>query len=483
MDRIDARLPRPLHGTAATRRIEHAAQATLPPHALMQRAGLAVARLALALAPHAQRVWIACGPGNNGGDGFEAALHLQAWGKAPVVTWLGDDTRAPADALASLARARAAGVRFADEPPVLTAHDLAIDALLGLGTTRAPEGRLLAAIGRLNAGPAPVLAIDLPSGLDGDHGTGHGSEAIVRARHTLSLLTLKPGLFTAQGRDAAGDIWFDDLGCAPVEAAEAWLIGAPPAIARAHATHKGSFGDVVVVGGAPGMAGAALLAGTAALHAGAGRVLVGLLDPGAAALDAGQPELMLRNPESLDYASATVVCGCGGGEAVKPHLPLVLAEARALVLDADALNAVAADAALVPMLQARAAHGQPTVLTPHPLEAARLLGRSTAEVQAHRLDAARALAERFGCTVVLKGSGTVVAAPGRPLGINPTGNARLATAGTGDVLAGLVGARLAAGLDAFDAACAAVQAHGMAADRWPTGIALTAGALARSLGA
>ncbi|MGV3572487.1 MAG: NAD(P)H-hydrate dehydratase [Ramlibacter sp.] len=473
MQRVTPDRPWPLHDVAAIRRLEQAAPAALPPHTLMQRAGLAVARLALAVAPHAGTIWVACGPGNNGGDGFEAALHLRQWGKDAVATWTGDAARLPDDARRSLERARAAGVAFAAEPPA--EWQLAIDALLGIGATRAPEGALRAAIERMNAGPAPVLAIDVPSGLAADTGAG---TVTVRATHTLSLLALKPGLFTASGRDAAGAVWFDAIGVAgDAQPPCAWLTTAPLETARAHASHKGSYGDVAVIGGAPGMAGAALLAGRAALHRGAGRVFVGLLDPQAAAVDVAQPDLMLRAWDTLDLHAMAVACGCGGGDAVRAALPRVMAQAARLVLDADALNAVAADPQLQSLLQSRGRRA-PTVLTPHPLEAARLLGRGTGEVQADRLQAARALAQRFASVVVLKGSGTVIAAPDGSLRINPTGNARLATAGTGDVLAGMIAARLAHGEDAFAAASGAVYSHGLAADRWAPDEPLTASALA-----
>ena len=483
MQRITAATAAPLFGTAASRRIERAAAAVLPAHALMQRAGLAVARLAMAVAPHARTIWIACGPGNNGGDGFEAAAQLQRRGFAPVVTRIGDDARLPADARASLQRARDAGVQFADAPP---AHaDLAVDALLGLGAGRAPQGRMADWLRRMHAGATPVLGIDLPSGLDADTGVLPLDLLPLPAapaegrRLCLSLLTLKPGLFTAMGRDAAGELWFDDLGVAPgAEPATARLPGAPAAVPRRHATHKGSYGDVAVIGGAPGMAGAALLAASAALHGGAGRVYVAPLDEGLAPLDPAQPELMFRRVEALDLPALTVVCGCGGGDAVRDLLPRVLDASAALVLDADALNAIAADAVLQRRLGARAA--RPTVLTPHPLEAARLLGIGTAEVQADRLRAARELAQRFGATVVLKGSGTIVAAPDETPVINPTGNARLATAGTGDVLAGMIGAALARGVAPMEASSQAVWRHGERADHWPAAQPLTAGALARA---
>ncbi len=475
MQRITPDRPWPLFDIAATRRIEQATTPTLPPHALMQRAGLAVARLALALAPHARTVWIACGPGNNGGDGLEAALQLQRWGKAPHVSWLGDESQAPADALASLERARQTGVSISREPP--PGWDLAIDALLGIGAARAPRGDMAQWIAQMNATAAPVLAVDIPTGLDADTGCGMS----LRASHTLTLLTLKPGLFTASGRDAAGEVWYDDLDVLPHHVAPTALLSsvAPP-MPRRHASHKGSYGDVAVIGGGPGMGGAALLAGSAALHGGAGRVFVALLDPGILAVDATQPELMLRPWDSLDLSAMSVACGCGGGEAVRCVLPRVIATARALVLDADALNAIAADPQLQSLLKARAARtGRATVITPHPLEAARLLGRTSAEVQADRLAAASELARRFSCVAVLKGSGSIIAAPGELPLINTTGNALLATAGTGDVLAGMIAARLALGLPALAAAQQAVHAHGACADRWPAGAALTASKLAR----
>ena len=477
MQRITPQRRWPLHSVAATRRSEQAVATNLPGHLLMERAGLAVARLALALAPHAQSCWIACGPGNNGGDGLEAAMHLQRWDKSPHVTWLGAEATAPADARASFARARAVGLVIHDEPPL--AWDFAIDALLGIGASRAPEGRLAEWIARLNAGASPVLAVDVPSGLDADT----GARDAVRASHTLSLLTLKPGLFTASGRDACGQIWFDDLGVVTARddhEPTAWLSAPTPASARLHASHKGSYGDVAVIGGAPGMAGAALLAATAALHSGAGRVFVSLLDSDALSVDAGQPELMLRPWDSLDLGQMSVACGCGGGEAIRAVLPRILSSARAIVLDADALNAIAGDARLQTLLEQRSGRpGLRTVITPHPLEAARLLSCSTANVQADRLAATNGLAQRFGCVAVLKGSGSITAAPDRSPVINFTGNASLATAGTGDVLAGMIAARLASGATAFDAACEGVHAHGAIADAWPKDQPLTASGLAR----
>ncbi len=509
MQRISSATSHPLFSIAATRQFEQRAATGLPAHTLMQRAGLSVARLSLALAPHAQCIWIACGPGNNGGDGFEAALHLHQWGKKVVVTWTGlpdHKTSAPPDAEAARARALAAGVKIAKEPP--PAFDFCIDALLGIGARLDPTraGNLLMTewLALMQASPAARLSVDVPSGLDADTGAATLIAACARSPWAggifcLSLLTLKAGLFTAQGRDAAGEVWFDALGVFPPAdvAPCARLLGANQVqrAARsslAHASHKGSFGDVAVIGGESTprshMSGAALLAARAALHTGAGRVFVALLGAPAEpqlTVDVMQPELMFRSVDALDMKRQVIVCGCGGGDAVKTVLAKVLSTAVRAVLDADALNAISSDAQLQALLQARHSRGYSTVLTPHPLEAARLLGNEVAQVQVSRLTAASQLAERFQCVVVLKGSGTVITAPGTVPAINSTGNALLATAGTGDVLAGMVGAGLACNVQGTDedlsAVCAAVFTHGQIAGLWALnkpGQALTASLLA-----
>lgn len=462
--------PWPLHDAAASRQAEQAALAGHAPQALMAMAGLAVARLATALAPHAQHVQVWAGPGNNGGDGLVAARHLHAAGRSVQVNLVAPSGKPPADAAAALAQAVAAGVSVVQGAEAGPA-DLVIDALLGLGMRRAPEGPLAQAITAVNRARCPVLAVDLPSGLHPDTGMALGEHA-VRASATLALLSLKPGCFTGQGRDLAGDVWLDtlDVDAGP---AGAWLSGRPAEAERRHASHKGSHGDVVVVGGAPGMVGAAWLAARAALAAGAGRVYCSPLDGGVSLLDGTQPALMGHHawwtgpPATL--AGATVACGCGGGDEVRAALPALLSSVPRLVLDADALNAIAVDTALQQLLQQRAARGRQTLLTPHPLEAARLLQLDSAAVQADRIAAARSLAARYGCTVLLKGSGTVIAAPGERPWINATGNAALATAGSGDVLAGWAAGLWAQRLQAtaLDIAVAAAWQHGRAADLWP----------------
>ena len=501
---LAASADQPLFDDAATRRMEQRAAAALPAHALMARAGVALLRLARAVAPHARRAWVAAGPGNNGGDGLVLATWLHRAGVDVSVTLVArSEGRAPpADAAWALAEARAAGVRLRVDMPDTAERaqlDLAVDALLGFGQSRAPDGALAKAIEALNDIAAPVLAVDAPTGLATDTGRQLG-DTCVRATHTLALLTAKPGLVTGAGREQCGTLWFDDLGVTPQhdDAPAATLTARHAVIAclprRRHDANKGSFGDVHVAGGAAGMVGASLLAAHAASLAGAGRVLVHAHSSdagGVLPVDVRHPELMLRPVAELQAAirgnaKATVVAGCGGGDDVHAELPGCLSNAARLVLDADALNAIARDTGLRAHVRARGTRGSATILTPHPLEAARLLGSSAAEVQADRLAAARKLASDLQAVVVLKGSGTLIAAPDGRVAVNPTGDARLATAGTGDVLAGWTGglwsaqpARDDALAQAFEVARAAAWIHGQATalapgDRLP----LVAGELA-----
>lgn len=497
MRRIDSAQPETLYGAEATRAIERAATAALPPYSLMALAGLSVAQLTRALAPHARCIWIACGPGNNGGDGLVAATHLhrqaQATGGAwrVVVTLCAEENRSPPDAAHALVQARAAGVQLAGEQPA--DFDFAVDALLGIGTLRPPEGRLAEHALVLQQTSHPVLCVDLPSGLHADTGIhlrGAAPQRLPGPRHTLALLTLKPGLFTADGRDQAGDVWFDDLGITPPPGVPALALLNGQSLnpnqpsGRAHASHKGSHGEVLVIGGqsirvnGSGMTGAAILAARAALYSGAGRVYVGLLagDSGTQSpgWDPACPELMFRHIDGLMQGDllqqASVVCGCGGGSAIAAVLPRALASARRLVLDADALNTIALDSQLQTQLRHRSERGWTTVLTPHPLEAARLLGTTTMAVMTDRLAAARQLSNDFNALCVLKGSGSVICAPGQTPLINPSGNAALATAGTGDVLAGMIGSALAMERLESDRALQrvadAVFQHGWLADQW-----------------
>ena len=465
---------------------------------LMKQAGLATAQLALAMAPHAQRIWVAAGPGNNGGDGLEAAMHLHRWGKSVHVSLMVPAANLPANAHAAWLRAQTAGVQITSDLPTewlaeMVPQDLCIDALLGIGATRPLSAGMQTWVKAINQCKAKVLAIDAPTGLAPDSGQllGGPTDAAlcVQADQTLTFIAAKPGLFMGHGRDASGQLWLESLGHTSTSSSktipqQAWLNTPQASLPKRHASHKGSHGDVAVIGGEAmaasgmGMTGAAVLAASAALHAGAGRVILSLLSGQATQI--APPDVMQREWQHLDLEKLHVVCGCGGGQAVQSVMPEVLRRSAQLVLDADGLNALTQDDRLQAGLRQRAS-AQPSVITPHPLEAARLLQISTTQVQNDRLKAAQNLSDRFQCTVVLKGSGTVITAPGQTPRINTTGNGRLAIGGTGDVLAGLIGARMARGISAFEAACMAVAQHGQLADDWPEAYALTASRLAERL--
>ena len=501
MKKIDWQTPLALMDVAQTRQLESlAAGRTAECLNLMAQAGLAIAKLALATHPFAKCYWIFCGPGNNGGDGLEAATHLHLWGQTVrVVLWQPEKKR-PLDATQALQKVKALGIAIQDQlPKSMSPHDVCIDALLGIGlrthddnsTATAATLEMDAWIDAIYQYGTDVLAVDVPSGLNANTGQFQTSGVGVHrhATHTLQLLTAKPGCLTAMGRDACGMLWLDTLGCddlQPSMPAAAQLNFKVPGPNKAlHASHKGTYGDVTIIGGESieergmGMTGAVDLAASAALHAGAGRVMACYVSANAKTVQTSPrwPEIMLRDFAALQLRNGVMVCGCGGGLAVVKVLPKVLQESSQLLLDADAINAIAKDPWLRELLQQRAAKQLTTVITPHPLEAARLLNTDSATVQHDRLHAAQKLADDLKCTVVLKGSGTVIAKTHQTPVINPTGNARLATGGTGDVLAGLLGARLAQGMPEFEAACAAVFEHGEAADHCDLST-LTAGKLA-----
>lgn len=481
-----------LYSIAQIRAIEQAALAALPPGTLMQRAGAAVARAARQLlsSPSSQaRILVAAGPGNNGGDALEAAALLAGEGHEVHIVMPVMPDSAPPDARRALDKARQSRARFLPAESLLneSGWDLLIDGLFGIGAARPIEGTYAALVDYLNAQSCPCLAIDVPSGLDADHGTIIGAAAgiAVRARATLSFIADKPGLHTAQGRDHAGKVIIDTLEIdeslypAPLARLNRPTLFSHLASPRSHASHKGSYGNLTIVGGASGMGGAVLLAARMGAMAGAGRVYAGFIES-VPAFDPLHPELMCREADTLLLSSGAVVAGPGLGQSrhANDALARVLASELPAVLDADALNLIAAEPALQQKTRQRRA---PTLLTPHPLEAARLLGTSAANVQADRLGAARELAAFFLSTVILKGSGTVIADPEGQLVINTTGNPALATAGTGDVLSGLCGSLMAQQWPVWEAALAAVWLHGAAADKMVdegTGpIGITAGEL------
>ncbi|WP_423035945.1 NAD(P)H-hydrate dehydratase [Undibacterium sp. Di26W] len=464
---------------------------------LMQKAGLAAANLAteLLVQSHAPppvqapakilKVLILAGPGNNGGDAFEVAAILSARGHAVYVVQCGDAVNYSSDALSSLHKAQEHKVQWIDAASLATLPAdwaLIIDGLFGIGLKRAPAGNIASLIRDINKLAAetviPLLALDVPSGLNADTGqvTGVDGSAIC-ATHTISFIGNKPGLHTGAGRDYAGQVSVATLDIpanffppirARLNTAKSLQAILQP---RQQNSHKGSYGDVVVIGGASGMVGAAILAARAAQFSGAGRIYCGIPDaaplaplaPPPPPYDSLHPEIMFRLPQELDFNHRHVVIGPGLGmsASVQALLTRAINTAQTLVVDADALNLIAADQTLARLLAARTAA---SLLTPHPLEAARLLQQDVTEVQADRLLAARKLAQQLNAVVVLKGSGSIICEANENLFINTSGNPALASGGTGDVLAGVTGALLAQGCTATEAARIAVWVHGYAAD-------------------
>lgn len=462
----------PIYRTAEIRALEARAAAAPDKPQLMERAGLAAAELARELAGDSgKRIVVFAGPGNNGGDAFVLARHLKQWWFDASVSFSGDQGKLPPDAAAAFEAWSEAGGETTPDLPKPGPCGLIVDGLFGIGLQRDVSGAYAERIAWINeaAGRCRVLALDSPSGLESD--TGRVLGCAVQATHTITFIALKPGLLTLEGPEHCGRLHLArlDLDARALLEPAGHVIGAdaiPAALPRRRLnTHKGDYGSVGVIGGANGMAGAAVLAGRAALKLGAGRVYVGFAGPDVPAYDMVQPELMLRAAGevlALDHLTCLAVGpGLGMAQDAKAHLRAALAKPVALVLDADALNLIAADEALAAALANR---GTPALLTPHPAEAARLLHTTTAQVQHDRLKAATRLAASFRAHVVLKGAGSICAAPDGRWAINTSGNPGMASAGMGDVLTGLTAALLAQGCAPDCALEAAVYLHGAAAD-------------------
>lgn len=496
-------MEQPLHTAAQVQHLEAmlARGHGLPPALLMARAGQALHGALRRHWPQARRVLVLAGAGNNGGDGYALARLLRAEGAQVCVLALAPSRAEPAATQA--AAWLAAGGEVIDWPrasDALPATDVIVDALFGIGLARPVAGAAAALIQACNQSSVPVLAVDVPSGLDAD--TGAVASVAVQATHTLCLLARKRGLYTGRGADQAGAIGFDDLGCgglveAPADngvddsagpdtgllAAGALARWLPP---RRRSAHKGDHGHVLVIGGDLGMAGAVRLTGTAALRAGAGWCSIATRQALAVVLAPDRPELMVHGVEDgaalaslAERASVLAIGpGLGGSGWSRALLAAGLAWAspsssesssalssaslpatgRPLLVDADALNLLAADG---PDAIAWAP-GQ-AVLTPHPGEAARLLGSTVAAVEADRFAAVRALAVSWRCIAVLKGAGTLID-DGRRCRVCAHGNPGMASAGMGDALSGIIAAFLAQGLAPFEAASAGVLAHALAGD-------------------
>lgn len=459
----------PVLTTAELREVEERASG----ERLMERAGRAVAEAARRLATDTGApILVVAGPGNNGGDAWvAAALLAESFHRVIVFDVAGKAPKAP-EARAARDRFSTRGGSVVREWPG-TKPALIVDGLLGIGLTREVEAPISDVIERMNASGVPILAIDIPSGLDSDTGVVHG--IAVRATHTITFIAHKVGLHTGDGLDYRGALELDDLGTAAILGKPRGMLLTPEIVSkwigpRAHNSHKGDFGTLAVIGGNRGMVGAALLAARAGLLCGAGKVRTGLLSPDAPAVDLLHPEIMLGTVDDAMKADV-IVAGPGAGQSPsatsvsmfeRTVLPALINSAKPLVLDADALNAIAFSSSLEGDLASR--KDGSTILTPHPGEAARLLHKDNAAVNGDRLAAALALAKRFKAHVVLKGAGSICASPDGNWCINTTGNPGLASGGSGDVLAGMVGAMLAQGLEPAKALQYAVCLHGAAAD-------------------
>jgi hydroxyethylthiazole kinase-like uncharacterized protein yjeF len=465
-------LPYALYRAAQVREFDRIAiqDFGIPGETLMERAGAAAFARLRERWPAVRDLTVVAGQGNNGGDGLVVARLGREAGLRARVLQVGDPGRFGADARANLERYLALGGEHRPFQRLPRETQLVVDGLFGTGLDRPVDGAWAEAIAAINAHPAPVLALDIPSGLHADTGCILGNA--VRAELTISFIGLKQGLFTGDGPDCCGSVVFDGLevpaavyGWQVLAARRIdWLRFADLLPRRSRTAHKGRFGHVLVVGGDLGMAGAARLAGEAALRTGAGLVSVATRPEHAAALVAGRPELMahgLATPADVQpiLARATVVAlgpGLGRGAWGRALLDSALGAGVPLVVDADALS----------LLAEAPQHRADWVLTPHPGEAARLLGVGTAEIHADRFAAASELQRRYGGVVVLKGAGSIVQGLGaRPPAVCSAGNPGMATGGVGDVLTGIIAGLMAQGLGADDAAEMGVCVHAAAGDR------------------
>lgn len=434
---------------------------------LMLRAGQAAYEHSQTHWPEAQSWLILCGHGNNGGDGYVVARLAQAAGKQ--VTLLACEGEKPLPEEAQSARdawLEAGGEIHAADASWPEKVDLIIDALLGTGINRAPAEPYATLIQQANRHAAPVLSIDMPSGMSAATGSAPGD--VIDATHTLSFIALKPGQITGKARDYIGELNYADLGLS------AYLSGETAPMARFDAcflshwlkprkptSHKGNQGRLLVVGGDAGTAGAIRMTSEAALRTGSGLVRVLTHKDNIAPILTARPEIMVdeltdeRLSEALEWADVIAIGpGLGQRDWGKKALKSVAESEKPMLWDADALN----------LLAISAEKRQNRIITPHPGEAARLLGIKTSEIESDRLHAAQALANRYGGVVVLKGAGTIIASEAGEMAFADVGNAGMASGGMGDVLSGIIASLMGQKLALFDAACAGCVAHGAAAD-------------------
>ncbi|MFJ7315357.1 NAD(P)H-hydrate dehydratase [Pseudomonas sp. NPDC098747] len=472
-------LPDALYGAAQVREIDaRLIAAGTPGFELMQRAAHATWRALVRQWPSADALTVLAGHGNNAGDGYLIAALAQRAGWSVRVLTVGEPQRLQGDAALAHAQALAEGVSVQGLTAQSELRGVIVDALLGTGLAGEVRAPYLDAIKAINASGLPVTAVDIPSGLSAD--TGHALGAAVRADLTVTFIGLKIGLFTGEAADYTGHLVFSDLQAAaetcrdiPVRARRLNTANLPRLVARGPTAHKGRFGHLLLIGGDHGFGGAILLSSESALRSGAGMVSLATRPEHVPAALSRLPEAMVLGTSSanqlmslLEKVSVLVV-GPGLGQASwgRALLSAVANAPLPQVWDADALNLLASGFVSLP---------KDCVITPHPGEAARLLGMKTAEVQADRPAAALALSKKYKAVVVLKGAGSLIVHPDGRMAVCHQGHPAMATAGLGDVLAGLIGALLAQGMGGFEAACLAVWLHanaGMQQGKFGRGLA------------
>ncbi|MCC5797213.1 MAG: NAD(P)H-hydrate dehydratase [Methylophaga sp.] len=466
-------LPHALYTAEQTRSLDRTAseQYDLPASVLMTRAGTAALTQLISKWPKTKHIVVICGAGNNGGDGFELARQALSEAIQPTVFQFGDEKVMSAEALAAREHCLAAGINIQPFENDIPECDLIVDALMGTGLNRPVEGALAQAIETINTASkqTAVLSLDIPSGLHAD--TGQALGCAVNATVTLSYIGLNVGLFTGEAADHCGQINFDSLGVpaavydeVPATANRLSLHQYQPQLApRKRTAHKGLFGHLLVVGGDHGMSGAVRMAAEAGARIGSGLTSVATRTTHAPFVTMMRPEIMSHGVETAESikpllnAANAVTLGPGLGQRTwsRELFNQTIASSLPMVVDADALN----------LLSDAAEYHNNWILTPHPGEAARLLGSSTKAIQADRLAAIQELQKRYGGVVVLKGAGTLVCDGKAQIYLSDFGNPGMATGGMGDVLAGIIGGLLAQHFSLLDAACLGVVLHGMAADK------------------
>lgn len=469
-------LPKPLYTAEQTRLLDGHAQSLfgVSEYTLMQRAALALLRLLQEKHPGKQRLLVVCGSGNNAGDGYSLATQATAEGYTVTVVALMDDSTLSEAAKQAHTDWLSSGGTVNQEVDLIDgSYDIIVDAILGTGLNRPLENDMLNAVNKINANGAIVISADMPTGVLAD--TGQVVQSAVYSHATMSFLGLNQGLFTGDAVDYTGEVYFNDLGLSGLDDDVAdsikpngRLIQAddikPLLTPRKPSTHKGQCGHVLIIGGGEGMSGAALLAGQAALRAGAGLVTVATHPSHAKTLTVVQPELMVqgvRDKQDIDFlidAADVIAVGAGLGQSEWSSMlyDAAVRASKPVVVDADALN----------LLSDEHISRDNWILTPHPAEAARLTGETTQEVQASRFLVAKSIAEHYNAVTVLKGAGSIVVTPGvDDFSLLQKGNAGMASGGMGDALTGIIAAMVAQGLSLHNAAKAGAYVHADAADR------------------